>query len=160
MAERPTDPSTTRTGTPDGSGSGWADPHEVALDQTFDASNLYALRSAVAAHGASFGLTEHRLGELVLVAHELAANAVRHGGARPASPGRLRLWRDGDDIVCEVSDAGPGLVDPATAGTEPVGVGAYNGRGLWIVRQIADRVDIDSADHGVTITVAMGPTAG
>src|SRR5690348_15073193 len=93
---------------------------EVALDQTFDAENLFHLRSAVAAHGTDLGMAEPVLEDLVLVAHELASNAVRHGQATAALPGRLRLWRDGDLVFCEVSDHGPGIADPETVGTVQV----------------------------------------
>src|SRR5258705_6214512 len=112
------------------------DVRTVALDQTFDADTLFQLRSAVAAHGADLGLAEPGLGDLVLVAHELASNAVRHGHADADDPGRLRLWREGardgtgDAITCEVSDHGPGLSDPANAGRTPAPPGASGGRGL------------------------------
>ena len=87
---------------------------ELVLDQTFTADNLFALRNAVAAHGAEAGLSDQRLSDLVLLAHELASNAIRHGGADTRAPGRLRLWRaveaDGRTaVVCEISDSGPGL---------------------------------------------------
>src|SRR5262249_60804838 len=90
----------------------------VPLDQTFTADHLFSLRSAVSAHGAALGLSAQRVGDLVLLAHELASNAVRHAGANPAAPGRLRLWAtlDPPAVVCEVSDAGPGLADPDRAG--------------------------------------------
>src|SRR2546430_17013587 len=58
------------------------------LEQEFDDGSLYALRAAVAAHASRAGLSEGRTGDLVLVVHELAANAIRHG----AGHGRLRLW--------------------------------------------------------------------
>src|SRR5947208_3521014 len=88
-----------------------------ALDQLFDVESLYALRSAVAAHGADLGLTEQTLSDLVLIAHELATNAIRHGGVTAASPGRLRLWATDGAVVCQVHDVGPGLADAAGAGT-------------------------------------------
>jgi anti-sigma regulatory factor (Ser/Thr protein kinase) len=131
----------------------------VALDQSFDGHHLVALRTAVAAGAAALGLSEEKAGDLVLVAHELAANAVRHGGATPAAPGRLRLWRDGSAVYCQVSDGGPGLADPATAGTRPVPPLAGNGRGLWIVRQITERLHISSGPAGSTVTAALTASA-
>jgi len=46
------------------------------LDRLFDGDGLYALRSAVADHAAELGLGEHVVSDLVLIAHELATNAV------------------------------------------------------------------------------------
>src|SRR5690349_2570692 len=79
------------------------------LEQRFDRTNLVSLRSAVAAHGSALGLAPHRVDDLVLVAHELASNAVRHGGGG----GRLRVWRVDGSVYCEVADVGGGfLYDP------------------------------------------------
>lgn len=135
---------------PDGAGPMAAPNGDVALDQPFDADGLYALRAAVAAHASALGAGEEVVEELVLVANELASNAVRHGGGA----GRLRLWRAGDLIHCEVSDGGPGLVD-AEAGRERVPMTAYGGRGLWVVRQMSHQVDVRSGDGGATITAAL-----
>jgi anti-sigma regulatory factor (Ser/Thr protein kinase) len=132
-------------------------PAGVALEQTFDGTNLFALRSAVAAHGTELGLTQARVADLVLAAQELAANAVRHGGAVPNAPGRLRLWREDGRVVCEVADGGPGMADPDSVGTERAAIGASAGRGLWIVRQIVDTVAISSRPEGLTVTVTFGP---
>jgi anti-sigma regulatory factor (Ser/Thr protein kinase) len=122
----------------------------VALDQPFDGDGLFSLRAAVAAHSASLGAGEELVEELVMVANELASNAIRHGGGT----GRLRLWRDGDLIHCEVSDDGPGLED-AEAGRERVPLTAYGGRGLWVVRQMSQLVDVRTGPKGATVTAAL-----
>jgi serine/threonine-protein kinase RsbT len=126
-------------------------PGPVSLDQTFDANGLIALRSAVAAHAAELGLVAPRRDELILLAHELASNAVVHGGGQ----GRLRLWAADIRIYCEVSDGGPGL--PAslrTRGQQPP-LGATGGRGLWLVRVLADDLDLRSGPSGSTITAMV-----
>jgi anti-sigma regulatory factor (Ser/Thr protein kinase) len=130
-------------------------PSHVALDQTFTSYHLFSLRNAIAAHATEFGLTARRAEDLILVAHELASNAVRHAGVTSAMPGRLRLWRDGDVIVCQVSDDGPGLIDLHEAGVRPAAVTASSGRGLWIARQVADRVDISTGPEGTTVTTTL-----
>jgi anti-sigma regulatory factor (Ser/Thr protein kinase) len=138
---------------PSASAEGSADQlPPVALDQLFDADSLFQLRSAVAAHGADLSLTEPGLGDLVLVAHELASNAVRHGRAGAGDPGRLRLWRDGDSVVIEVSDHGPGMVDPDKLGRIQAPTGASGGRGLWIARQVMRRLDFRTGATGTTVT--------
>lgn len=123
---------------------------DVALDQPFDADGLYALRAAVAAHGADLGAGEELVEALVMVANELASNAIRHGGGA----GRLRLWRDGDLIHCEVSDTGPGLED-TEVGRELAPLTAYGGRGLWVVRRMSHQVDIRTSGEGATVTAAL-----
>jgi anti-sigma regulatory factor (Ser/Thr protein kinase) len=82
-------------------------PGSLLLEQDFDEGSLYVLRAAVSAHGAEAGLEKGRLYDVVTVAHELAANAVRHGAGR----GHLRLWLDDGLLHCEVSDAGRSSVE-------------------------------------------------
>jgi anti-sigma regulatory factor (Ser/Thr protein kinase)/anti-anti-sigma regulatory factor len=144
----------TSASTDDGGAGARAHPG-IALDQTFDGDSLFQLRSAVAAHGSDLGVVEPVLADLVLVAHELASNAVRHGGVDPNDPGRLRLWRDGADVMCEVSDNGPGLADPDGAGRFPPPPGASGGRGLWIIRQVVRDLAIVTGPNGTTVTAAV-----
>jgi anti-sigma regulatory factor (Ser/Thr protein kinase) len=119
------------------------------LDQAFDRGSLLALRSAVAAYAAELG-AGGRLDDIVLIAHELSSNAVRHGGGS----GRLRLWRDDYRLMCRVSDTGPGLADAATTGVELPSPQIPGGRGLWIARRLA-AVRIDTSSTGTVITAAV-----
>ena len=123
----------------------------LSLDQTFDVDALVALRSAVAAHADRLGLPAERIPELVLVAHELASNAVRHGGGR----GRLRMWRSGDSVHCEVSDAGPGLAKPHSGEFWQPAVDALGGRGLWLAHHLSDEFTITSDGDGTVATAIM-----
>ena len=120
------------------------------LDQTFDGDRLVALRSAVAAYAAELGAAGRRLDDVVLIAHELSSNAVRHGGGA----GRLRLWRDDYRLICRVSDSGPGLADAANTGVELPSPEMPGGRGLWIARRLA-AVRIDTGSKGTVITAAV-----
>ena len=105
----------------------------VILEQDFDVDSLFALRAAVSAHAAAAGLTGNRLYDVVTVAQELAANAVRHG----AGHGRLRLWiRDGV-LHCEVSDDGP--PPPATRQEDEASWQEQHGHGLCVIGQVADQ---------------------
>src|SRR5690349_23942718 len=116
----------------------------VSLDQAFDLDGLVALRSAVAAHADRLGLPAARIPELVLVAHELASNAVRHGGGQ----GRVRMWRAGPAVVCEVSDAGPGLPVRPGDGYDRPSVDALGGRGLWLAFHLCDEFTLESNGDG------------
>ena len=52
------------------------------LEQEFNAGALHRLREAVLACAMATGMPESRATDVMLVAHELAANAVRYGGGR------------------------------------------------------------------------------
>ena len=119
------------------------------LEQQFDSTNLVSLRSAVAAHGSALGLPGSRVNDLVLVAHELASNAVRHGGGS----GRLRVWRVDGSVFCEVADAGDGfLYQPPE---HMPSVNATGGRGLWIIARLADRIHVESDENGTATVIEL-----
>jgi anti-sigma regulatory factor (Ser/Thr protein kinase) len=124
------------------------------LDQEFDSGNLYALRAAVQAHAGQAGLSEDRASEVVLAVHELAANAIAHGAGR----GRLRLWDLTGALSCEITDAGtPDTTDSSeTADPWPTA----DGHGLWLVRQVADHLELRSGPGGTTAVVTFAFPVG
>ena len=121
----------------------------AVLDQAFDGDSLYALRAAVAAHAAQAGLSRQRVYDIVAAAHELAANAVRHG----AGHGRLLLWADGRSLRCQVSDDGP--PDRDATRPDPTAWDLEHGHGLWIIDQVADHVSLDRGHAGTTVIVTF-----
>src|SRR5262245_12334872 len=122
---------------------------EPLVDRAFSADDLYALRAEVAAHASALGADRSQLERILIVASELATNAVRHGGGT----GRLILWRDGHLLCCRVSDRGPGLTDIEVGRTAP-DPSAPGGRGLWLCRQLADSFDVEPTPH-LTITAGI-----
>jgi anti-sigma regulatory factor (Ser/Thr protein kinase) len=120
------------------------------LEQSFDRESLYALRAAVSAHAAAAGLSRLRVYDVVAAAHELAANAVRHG----AGHGRLRLWVEGQCLRCEVSDGGPAGDNPGNADPDSKW-NTSHGHGLWLVDRIADQVSLDHGPGGTTATITF-----
>jgi anti-sigma regulatory factor (Ser/Thr protein kinase) len=125
----------------------------AVLEQDFDAGSLYALRSAVAAHAAAAGLPADRVYDVVAAAHEMAANAVRHG----AGHGRLRLQAADGVLTCQVSDDGPAAANgdgnPGAAPGAPWP--AEHGHGLWVIERIADQFTIDRGPNLTTATVVF-----
>ena len=80
-----------------------------------------------------------RAREFTLAMSEVASNSVLHGGGR----GTLRLWRQVNALVCEMTDAGV-ITDPMVGRTRPR-EDQLGGRGLWFVNQLCDLVQIRSA---------------
>jgi anti-sigma regulatory factor (Ser/Thr protein kinase) len=141
------------------------EPGVPVLDLAFDSGTLDALRAGVKAHACQAGLPEDRAQDVVLAVHELAANAVSHG----AGAGRLRIWKLAGALHCQVEDGEPlasGLPaePPDHAGSEPADASGRTsahplpsrpGHGLWLVRQVADRMRILSGARGTRATVAF-----
>lgn len=107
--------------------------------------NVAAVRRAVAAVGRSF-VSDERLADLVCAAGEVATNALTHG----RSPVTVALWLDGERLVCDVTDNGPGFPDPM-CGYLPPPMRARSGRGLWLSRQLCDLVETASGTDGTTV---------
>jgi anti-sigma regulatory factor (Ser/Thr protein kinase) len=131
-------------------GGGPSQP-QYGVEQPFDSDSLVALRSTVAAHSDVLGLEEAQVGDLVLVVHELATNAVRHGGGS----GRLRMWTSDGAVFCEVSDVGSGFSYRPPDEHRVPPLGATGGRGLWIVAQLVEQLNVLTGPEGTSATVAM-----
>ncbi|MGH3231524.1 MAG: ATP-binding protein, partial [Streptosporangiaceae bacterium] len=105
------------------------------------------------------GMPEGRARDLVLAAHELAANAVRHG----AGHGRLRVWKTEDTLRCEVTDHGaPNAADADDADTRSRDAALWHvesGHGLWLIRQVADQASLYCGPSGTVAAVSfrLGP---
>lgn len=91
---------------------------------------------------------------LLLVATELAANAVRHAEAGPAGI-CLTASVDGSSVVLEVADDGGRPVSLSLDEHAPLpDADAERGRGLFLVHQLADELRATTAD-GVTTVRAV-----
>ncbi len=115
----------------------------------FTARGLGAMRSLVARHGALAGLSETLREDLVLAVNELVTNSVQYGGGG----GTLCIWQEQDALVCDVRDRG--LIHDPLVGRLPPPVDQYGGRGLWLVNQLCDLVQIRSSPDGTVVRVHM-----
>ncbi|MFF5443683.1 ATP-binding protein [Streptomyces sp. NPDC012888] len=97
---------------------------------------------------AGWGIRE-RWFEMRLCASELAANAVLHG-APPGRDFQVRLTREPHRLLIEVRDSGPGL--PVLQCPAP---DAPAGRGLWLVRAVADGFGVLDEPVGKTVWAAF-----
>ena len=132
----------------------------MALDRAFDAETLPDLRKEVLAQAAAAGMVADRAADVMLAVHELAANAVEHGGGS----GRLQMSVTNRELVCQVSDPGPassGLPRNSRPGQRPGGAARTSpwpyepGHGLWLVRRIADHISVNCSPAGSQVTVAF-----
>jgi anti-sigma regulatory factor (Ser/Thr protein kinase) len=112
---------------------------------TYELADVAQVRRRVDRFARGAGLGADRTADLTLAATEVATNSVRHGGGR----GVLRLWRQGDAVVCEFTDRGH-IIDPL-AGRRTPSLLTEGGRGLWLANQLCDLVQIRSAAHGTAV---------
>ena len=96
------------------------------------------------------GLDQERAADLALAVTEAATNTLRHAGGH----GEVRRWSQDDRVVCEVHDEGR-IRDPL-AGRFPAAWDAPHGRGLWLIHQLCDLVQIRSSEAGSVVRMQMG----
>ncbi|MGC9665415.1 anti-sigma factor RsbA family regulatory protein [Planosporangium sp. 12N6] len=102
------------------------------------------LRSALHAYAVDPSVTA----DLVAAVHEVVVNALVHG--RP--PVRVRLWTPPGRLVCTVTDAGKGFDDPLAGYVRPDRDDTFGlGAGLWLVRQLCDRIETARTPSGFTV---------
>ena len=111
--------------------------------------DLAATRGLVAAQARAAGLPRGRVEALLQAANEAVTNTLVHGG----EPGVLRLWRRDGELVCEVADRG-WIRDPL-AGRRAPDVERDHGRGLWLVNQLCDLVELRYGPDGTALRVHM-----
>jgi anti-sigma regulatory factor (Ser/Thr protein kinase) len=124
------------------------DPPDGAIVYPFGPA-LAAVRRFAALRAIDAGW-EEKAPDVALVVGELATNTLRHSGGE----GTLRMWRDGGALICEVRDQGR-IVDSMVGRRQPVGT-QLGGRGLWLVNQLCDLVQVRSTSAGTTVRVHIG----
>ncbi|GAA0802673.1 hypothetical protein Sya03_03950 [Spirilliplanes yamanashiensis] len=91
----------------------------------------------------------------MVAVNELLTNAVRHGGGE----GRLRLWRSGGAVVCEVADSGEGFAPPDAGPAHKPAPDTPGGWGLWLAGELTDHMEIESRTDGTTVRISSGASA-
>lgn len=115
----------------------------------FSRDTIGSVRRFAADHALLAGLDRWRAEDVELAVNELAANSLRHGGGR----GTAHIWLEPSAVVCEVRDSGR-ISDPLTGRLRPDDL-QLEGRGLWIVNQLCDLVQIRSHPGGSVVRIRM-----
>ena len=125
------------------------DPGGEPAELRFGLGDLVRIREFVTARGAGAGMPPPRLADLVLAVDELATNTMRY----TQSGGVLRAWQEDDRVLFEVEDDGH-IADPLAGGELPP-PDRPGGRGLWLVNQLCDLVQLRSSPGRSVVRVHM-----
>ena len=120
---------------------------DAVLRGGYGPGDVAATRRTVAQWARSCGLPDDRVQVLEVASSELATNSIRHGGGA----GTVAMWLDESAAVLEFSDTGT-LTDPLTGRLTPA-LDREGGRGLYLVNQLCDLVQVRSSDQGTTVRV-------
>jgi anti-sigma regulatory factor (Ser/Thr protein kinase) len=120
------------------------DPPPSASTMTIG-NDLTLVRSFVHDEASKRGVSEARCTDLILAANEAATNALLHG-----SGGRtVGVWEVGGRVTCEIFDHG-WLEDPLAGRRRPSPL-SERGRGVWLMNQLCDLVELRPGMQGTTI---------
>jgi anti-sigma regulatory factor (Ser/Thr protein kinase) len=115
----------------------------------FGRTDLDSVRKVVARHARTARLAPARAAELVSAANEVATNSLRHGGGS----GTLRVWQERSALFCEIRDQG--RFDKPLADRQRPDMDLASPRGLWLVNQLCDLVQIRSLPDGTVVRLQM-----
>lgn len=115
------------------------------------ARELAAIRHFVEVLARKAGLPAWRVADLCLAVNEVATNTLVHTD----QPGVLSLWQDPDtdSLICEISDSGQ-LAD-RLVGRIPPARSESHGRGLILVNELCDLVEMPTGRIGSGTTVRL-----
>ncbi len=123
-----------------------ADP----MGDRFTAADLVSVRDQAKSYAHRLSLPRSRALDLVFAVNEIASNVVLHS----SGTGSVWFWTEEEELICEVTDDAhrSNALDPF-AGRPP----ALNerGRGLWLVRQLCDRVHIGSVEGRTVVRIHL-----
>jgi anti-sigma regulatory factor (Ser/Thr protein kinase) len=122
---------------------------EPVVEEHVALSTLRSLRTSVHDRAVSAGLGPQRARDLVLAVIEVCSNSIVHGGGG----GVLRSWTTPMSLVHEVNDAGH-IDDPFVGRLLPAHDQAA-GRGLWLVNEVCDLVQLRSSPEGTIVRLHM-----
>jgi anti-sigma regulatory factor (Ser/Thr protein kinase) len=111
--------------------------------------DLHPVRSFITSRAERAGLTPDRIHDLVLAISELAANTLYHADGG----GTVQVWQAGEEIICQVADAGQ-ITDPLARHRLPPH-DLLNGHGLWLVNKVCDLVQARTGRTGTTTRLHM-----
>ncbi|MGI5466268.1 anti-sigma factor RsbA family regulatory protein [Streptomyces sp. CA-132043] len=112
--------------------------------------DLAGLREFTLRQARAAGLPATRIDNLMICADEAAANTVRHG----AGHGTCWIWTTHTEVLCEISDP-KGTLNAALVGYLPPNIVTMDGRGMWIIRQLCDSVDIRTDHRGTRVRLHL-----
>jgi anti-sigma regulatory factor (Ser/Thr protein kinase) len=125
------------------------EPKTSVTQIVFGPKDLDSLRKVVARQAWGAHLDAGRAAELVSAVNEVATNSVCHGGGS----GTLRIWQERSAVFCEIRDTG--RFDKPLADRVRPSEDVASPRGLWLVNQLCDLVQIRSLPEGTVVRLQM-----
>jgi anti-anti-sigma factor len=128
-------------------------PAPLRMDLPAEPTQLTSIRRRVREWSTGADLDRLRAEDLQLALGEAAGNAVEHAYRTADRPGRVQVNLDADPdggVRIEVADQGVWRPPPPDPG--------FRGRGVRIIKMLADEVDIDAGPAGTVVRFRLAPS--
>jgi serine/threonine-protein kinase RsbW len=116
--------------------------------------NLRIVENAIDEITATIGISQDDYGKIMVSAMEAVNNAILHGNhSNPGKIVEIEISYKNGLLNIKVTDEGPGfkpetVPDPTT----PENIEALNGRGIYLMSHLADKIEYNTKGNSVTMT--------
>jgi serine/threonine-protein kinase RsbW len=116
--------------------------------------NLRVVENAIDETTATIGISQDNYGKILVCAMEAVNNAILHGNkSDPEKIVDIELSVEMNELQIKVTDEGSGfrpekVPDPTT----PENIEELNGRGIYLMSHLADKIEYSKKGNSVTMT--------
>jgi serine/threonine-protein kinase RsbW len=116
--------------------------------------NLRIVENAIDEATTVIGISQDNYGKILVSTMEAVNNAILHGNhSNPEKMVDIEIYFKSNELTISVTDEGPGfrpetVPDPTT----PENIEALNGRGIYLMSHLADKIQYTEKGNSVTMT--------
>lgn len=117
-------------------------------------SGLRQVETSVDTLTSELGISQDNYGKILVATMEAVNNAIQHGNkGDPEKFVEIEMLLDGTNITVVVTDEGSGF-DPLKVPdpTRPENIEEINGRGVFLMSRLADRIEYNDRGNSVKMT--------
>jgi serine/threonine-protein kinase RsbW len=116
--------------------------------------NLRIVENAIDEATSEIGISQDNYGKILVSAMEAVNNAIIHGNKSIADKiVNIDILYKNEELVIKVTDQGPGFrPDTVPDPTTPENIEELNGRGIYLMSHLADKIEYNKKGNSVTMT--------
>ena len=117
-------------------------------------ANLRIVENAIDETTSVIGISQDNYGKILVSAMEAVNNAILHGNkSNPEKNVDIEISFESDILNIKVTDEGPGFrPDKVPDPTTPENIEELNGRGIYLMSHLADKIVYNKKGNSVTMT--------
>jgi serine/threonine-protein kinase RsbW len=117
-------------------------------------ANLRIVENAIDETTSVIGISQDNYGKILVSAMEAVNNAILHGNkSNPEKIVDIEISFEMDELKISVTDEGPGFSpDKVPDPTTPENIEELNGRGIYLMSHLADKIKYSDKGNSVTMT--------